>query len=169
MKNLMTHGKTRGLLTAGVALILLAMCALAAEKKPKDAQPKADPIDKLVGTWERDVPGAPGYRAVKIINRTHFMCAIYETGTGQAVMVGGGTNSFDGKTYKDVPQFGSPPPGGPLELVGKEQVYSATLMGDEWIQEGTMSNGVHIKEVWKRAKETRRTAPVDPRQNGPDA
>ncbi len=142
----MTRNKITCLVTGGASLLLFTACVLAA-----DAQPKDDLSKKLEGTWEFTLEQAPEYRGVKIVNRTHYMFSVYEKKTGRAVMGGGGTCSFDGQTYKEKPEFGSDPPG-PLVLVGKEQTFTATLKNDEWVQEGTLSNGVKLKQVLKRVK-----------------
>lgn len=142
----MTHGKRFGLLASGVILALFGTCVFAVENAPKK-----EGGGKLEGTWERNLEGAPWYRAVKIVSGTHFMFAVYERKSGRAVMVGGGTCSLDGTTYKEKVEFGNDSPG-PLELVGKEQAFTATLKDDEWLHEGTLSNGAKIKEVWKRVK-----------------
>jgi hypothetical protein len=48
--------------------------------------------------------------------------------------LGGGTYTFSGQTYKEKLEFGSR--GLIQELVGKEQVFTAKLDGEQWFHEG---------------------------------
>jgi hypothetical protein len=105
---------------------------------------------RLEGTWEHTFANAPEHRQVKIINPTHFVWVTYEREGGRPLVLGGGTYTLDGRTYKEAYEFG----GGslPAQLVGKEQVFTADLDGDTWTHEGTLSNGFHVKETWRKVK-----------------
>jgi hypothetical protein len=104
----------------------------------------------LEGTWEHTFKDAPEHRQVKIINRSHFVWVTYVREDGRPLLLGGGTYSFDGKTYKEKYEFGGP--GLPAELVGKEQTFTAKLDGDEWTHSGTLSNEFRVREIWRKVK-----------------
>ena len=104
----------------------------------------------LEGTWEQTFQDAPPYRQVKLINKSHFMWATYDRDTGVLLASAGGTYTFDGETYKEKVEFGSP--GIPAELIGEEQTFTVDLDGKTWKHEGTMSNGLQVRETWRRVQ-----------------
>ena len=103
---------------------------------------------ELMGTWERHPPEAPDYRHIKIVGPGHFVWVVYEEATGIVVAMGGGTYEFDGKVYIEKLEFGDELIA--WELVGREQVFVARLDKGQWHHEGTLSNGVQVREVWTR-------------------
>jgi hypothetical protein len=105
---------------------------------------------RLEGTWEHTFENAPEHRQVKIINQTHFVWVTYNREDGRPLLLGGGTYTFDGKTFKEKYEFGGP--GLPAELVGKQQVFTAELDKDKWTHSGTLTNGVRVEEIWRRVK-----------------
>ena len=130
-------------IATGLALITLAAMASA------DNQPRMDrAARRLEGTWEHTFVNAPEHRQVKIINQTHFVWVTYVREDGAPLLLGGGTYTFDGKTYKEKYEFGGP--GLPAELVGKEQTFSVELEGDKWTHAGTLSNGFRVSEIWRK-------------------
>ena len=139
-------GPARFALVAGSVIVALAVSALAGEQPSKGKAERG----RLEGTWEHALEGAPGHRQVRIINQTHFVWVTYEREGGKPLLLGGGTYTFDGKTYKEKYEFGGP--GLPAELVGKEQTFTAELEGDQWTHAGTLSNGFRVREVWNRVK-----------------
>ena len=104
---------------------------------------------KIEETWEHTFDDAPGNRQIKVINKTHFVWVTYDRATGRPLALGGGTWKSDGKTYRETPDFGSP--GIPQELIGKEQVFDVNIDGDVWLLTGTLTNGVRLRETWRRA------------------
>ena len=139
-------GVTHLTMAAASVSIALAASALAAER-PANARAERG---RLEGTWEHALEGEPGHRQVKILNQTHFVWVTYERQDGKPLLLGGGTYTFDGKTYKEKYEFGGP--GLPAELVGKEQTCTAELKGDQWTHTGTLTNGFRVREVWRRVK-----------------
>jgi hypothetical protein len=131
--------------TALAVNVLLAMRAA-------DDKPQSDKAERgrLEGTWEHTFENAPQNRQVKIINQTHFVWVTYVREDGWPLLLGGGTYTFDGKTYKEKYEFGGP--GLPAELVGNEQTFTAELDGDRWAHAGTLSNDFRVREIWRRVK-----------------
>jgi hypothetical protein len=130
----------------GLALVILVAMGSADNKPQLDKASRG----RLEGTWEHTFQNAPQHRQVKIINETHFVWVTYVRQDGRPLLVGGGTYTFDGKTYKEKYEFGGP--GLPAELVGKEQVFTAELDGDKWTHSGTLSNDFRVDEVWRRVR-----------------
>jgi hypothetical protein len=118
------------------------------EDKPR---PEEAGRGRLEGTWEHTFEDAPEHRQVKILNQTHFVWVTYVRADGRPLLMGGGTYTFDGKTYKEKYEFGGP--GLPAELVGKEQTFTAELDGDTWAHTGTLSNEFFVKEIWHRVRD----------------
>jgi hypothetical protein len=119
-----------------------------ADDKPRQEKPARG---RLEGTWEHTFEDRPERRQVKIINQTHFVWVTYERADGKPLFMGGGTYTFDGKTYKEQYEFGGP--GQPAELVGKEQTFTAELDGDSWTHAGTLSNDFVVEEIWHRVRD----------------
>jgi hypothetical protein len=115
-----------------------------------DDQPPKEKAGRggLEGTWELFHEAPPARRQVKIINQTHFVWVTYVREDGRPLLSGGGTYTFDGKTYKENYEFGGPAL--PAELVGKEQTFTAELDGDTWRHKGTLSNDFVVDETWHR-------------------
>jgi hypothetical protein len=90
---------------------------------------------------------------VKRLNRTHFVWVTYDRDTGLPLLMGEGTYTFDGKRHVESCEYCSP--GLPQDLVGKEQEFTAEIDGDRWLHEGTLTNGFHVRETWKRVKEAK--------------
>ena len=136
----------RLVVATGLALAALVGCQ-AVDDKPR---PDGGERGRLEGTWEHTFDDAPQHRQVKIINQTHFVWVTYVREDGSPLLLGGGTYTFDGKTYKEKYEFGGP--GLPAALVGKEQTFKARLDGDKWMHSGTLSNDFRVREVWRRVK-----------------
>lgn len=135
----------RALLAAGIALASVFLVGVG------PGRPAAGPTPGrglLEGTWMHTFDDAPDHRQIKVINRTHFVWVTYERNTGRPFVVGGGTYTFDGKVYKETFEFGSR--GIPQQLLGKEQSLKVDLAGGEWQLSGTLTNGMRIREVWRR-------------------
>jgi hypothetical protein len=113
------------------------------------AESLGDQIE-IEGTWEHTFDNAPQHRQVKIINSTHFVWVTYGRKRGNPLVVGGGTYSLHGRTYKELYEFGSL--WLPRKFVGKEQVFTVELEGDVWIHSGMLSTGQRLYELWRRVK-----------------
>jgi hypothetical protein len=90
------------------------------------------------------------YRQIKMLTGTRFVWATYERSSGMLVASAGGTYEFDGRTYIERLEFGSEAI--LLELIGRDQIFTAKLEDDEWHHEGTLANGVEVRELWKRVE-----------------
>ena len=132
----------RRILLVSLAVVLLCGCS-AAKRSGLPARAAV-----LAGTWEHISADMPGYRQVKLLTGSHFVWATYERNSGMLVASAGGTYEFDGRTYIERLEFGSEAL--LLELVGRDQVFTANLESDEWYHEGTLTNGIEVRELWKR-------------------
>lgn len=128
-----------------MGIALLSACASSSKRQMLDVNQ-----DKYIieGTWEHSFDDAPQNTQIKILSRTHFVWVTYERSTGMPLLLAGGTYRFDGKTYIEKVEFGSP--GIPQELIGKEQVFTAMFEGDQWYHEGILTNGFHVRELWEK-------------------
>jgi hypothetical protein len=104
---------------------------------------------ELDGTWElvagQQLP--KGARDIKIISGGHFIFAAYDTEKGDLLYTGGGTYILNGSSYTEHVDFGDKISAG---LVGKDQQFTVKIVGDTFIQTGTLSNGKGLSETWKR-------------------
>jgi hypothetical protein len=130
----------------GLTLLLL-VARVSADDKSKSPKTERGPLE---GTWEHVIRNAPQVRQMKMITQTHFIWVSFLKQDGRPMVVGGGTYSFDGKTYKENYEFGGP--GVPAQLIGKEQTFSAELNGDTWRHAGTLTSGLRVDEMWQRVK-----------------
>jgi hypothetical protein len=129
-----------------IAVVLAVVGGVGMGSADDKSRPEKAGRGRLEGTWEHTFENAPEHRQVKIINQTHFVWVTYVRADGKPLLMGGGTYTFDGKTYKEKYEFGGP--GLPAELVGKEQTFTAELDGDMWTHTGTLSNDFFVKEIW---------------------
>jgi hypothetical protein len=105
---------------------------------------------QLDGVWGL-VSGQPlpkGARDIKIISGGHFVFAAYDTGNGRPLYTAGGTYILNGSSYTEHMDFASDVIA--AGLVGKDQQFTVKVDGDTFTQEGTLSNGKALSEVWKR-------------------
>jgi hypothetical protein len=128
-----------------VGIALLSACSNHRRKQMVDVYPDQHSV---IGTWEHTFEGAPQNVQIKVLNRTHYIWVTYERATGMPLLMGGGTYRCDGHDYVETVMFGSP--GIQQELIGKDQVFTATFKGDLWYHQGILSNGMPIKELWRR-------------------
>lgn len=127
-----------------VSLVTLLACGCSSLGRSSDPAP----VDRIVGTWEHVSADMSGYRQIKMVTGSHFMWVTYERQTGMLVASAGGECFFDGKTYIERLDFGSEP--FLLDLIGKDQVFTARLEGGEWYHSGTLTDGTEVREVWNR-------------------
>jgi len=84
---------------------------------------------------------------VKLLTKKHFAFGNLAS-DGESVRGGGGTYSFDGKTYIEHVKYHRYTP-----LIGKSIELESKLEGDKWTIKGVVpgDNGeIHLKEIWKR-------------------
>jgi len=105
--------------------------------------------DQLDGTWvlQSGQPLPEGVRDVKIISDGHFMFAAYDTEKGEPLYSAGGSYRLQGTAYTEHMEFAS---GKLAGLVGQDQSFSVHIEGETFTQEGTLTNGRRLSEVWKR-------------------
>jgi hypothetical protein len=106
--------------------------------------------NQLDGTWEL-VSGQPlpaGARDVKILSGGHFMFAAYDTKSGHPLYAAGGTYVLNENSYIERMDFASEKIA--AGLVGRDQSFTLKVDGDTFTQTGTLTNGKHLSEVWKR-------------------
>jgi hypothetical protein len=115
---------------------------------------------KLLGTW-RVVSAVYDDEPVKDIGKTEiwikhitdvqFIWVRYSTDTKQVKLSQGGTYSVKGDSYIETPQYN-------LEHAGldsmreKEQKFTWRVDGDRFYQNGRLSNGVKLEEVYERVR-----------------
>jgi hypothetical protein len=118
-----------------------------------DFQTREDrPRNKIDGTWTHTFQDNTKLRQVKVINEDHFIWVTYDLISKFAVTTAGGSYTLDGNTYKKKVEFGRRVGRALQETVGKEQTFKVNIDGDTLILEGTLSNGMKLREVWKRVK-----------------
>lgn len=107
---------------------------------------------RLEGTWTHSFKGNRDLVQIKILNQDHFVWSTYERKTREVIATAGGTYTFKDNTYKERVDFGHFAAAGFQETVGKEQTFTVKFDGDKWFVSGTLSNGVEIKEEWRRLR-----------------
>jgi hypothetical protein len=114
---------------------------------------------KLLGTW-RLVSAVYNDEPVKDVGRTEiqikhitdvqFTWVTYNADTKQVKSSLGGTYSIKGDSYIETPQYGL---GDELDaLRDKEQKFNWRVDGDRLYQNGRLSVGVKLEEVWERVR-----------------
>jgi hypothetical protein len=104
---------------------------------------------QLDGAWllTSGQPLPRGVRDVKNIAGGRFMVAADDVATGQPLYSAGGSFTLDGGVYTEHMDFASERL---ASLVGKDQSFTVSIDGDTFTQEGVLSNGGPLREVWKR-------------------
>ena len=72
----------------------------------------------------------------------------YDTEKGKPLYTGGGTFILNGSAYTKHVDFASDEIS--AGLVGKDQSFTVTVDGDSFTQQGSLSNGKPLLEIWKR-------------------
>jgi hypothetical protein len=114
---------------------------------------------KLLGTWRlvsavyNDEPLKDvGKKEIQIkhITDVQFTWVAYNADTKQVTSSLGGTYSARGDSYVETPQYGL---GDVLEAVrDKEQTFNWRVDGDRFYQNGRLSMGLKLEEVWERVR-----------------
>ena len=100
-------------------------------------------IYEIVHEWQRE--------KYKFISKERFAWMDFDEDTGQVFGTGGGTYTFDGKTYTETLEYY-------LEdstVIGTKIIFTAEFKQGKWFHKGVFStpNGdIQINEVWERAK-----------------
>lgn len=89
-----------------------------------------------------------GDNHIKLITETHFMWAQSDTATMKVSGMAGGTYTLKGNTYTESIDYGV----GMNNYLGRQQVFTLLVEGDQLFLSGMLSDGYHVEEVWKRLK-----------------
>ena len=145
-----------------VAALAVAQLILAAHNSPTRlaaGEPKGEgtTANKLVGTWKL-VSAKYGGRVstlpkeattLKHVTPTHYMWVTFDK-EGQVTRTQGGSYAFDGEVLKSIPEYGL---GSEFEAIkGKQQSFKIKFEGNGWTQNGTLSTGTTLEEVWERVE-----------------
>jgi hypothetical protein len=140
-----------------LAVTLLVMLGAQGSQDPAKTDGAAG---KIIGTWklvsakydgeESDLP--KNSTTLKHITPGNFVWVTYEPDTNQVTRAAGGTYTLDGEKYEESPQYGL---GGDFKVVeGKRHTFTIKIDGGTLHQNGELSSGLKIEEVWElvRAK-----------------
>ena len=89
-----------------------------------------------------------GDKHIKLITETHFMWAQSDTATMKVSEMAGGEYTLKGNTYTESIDYGI----GMNNYLGRRQVFTLLVEGDQLFLSGMLSDGYHVEEVWKRIK-----------------
>ena len=119
--------------------------------------PKADvAADKLIGTWKLVSAKYDGQvsdltesgTTLKHITPGNFIWVSYDSKSKKVTRTAGGTCTLDGEKYEETPRYGL---GDDFETIqDKPHTFTLKLEGDTLHQNGELSNGLKIEEVWER-------------------
>ena len=119
-----------------------------------------EPPTSHLGTWQlistkygdaKEFSDAPkDVRHIKILTKDHFIWVIYDEKTKLASTSMGGTYTFHGGKYTETVDYFFPEAMG--GYLGHKQEFTLKIDGDKFIQDGTLSDGTKIAEVWQRVK-----------------
>ena len=146
-------------ITITVLLALVAAVAFTSARSAADEAKKAEakPENKLVGTWKlvsakyggQDVTFPEGSTRLKHITPAQFMWASYDK-DGKVDATLGGPYTLKGDKYEETPEYGI---GDVLELLkGKPQSFECKVEANKLYQNGKLSSGLTIEEVWERVE-----------------
>lgn len=133
----------RKLSIASWALLAIA-CSVRGDGPQADDAPTRN---KIEGTWQHIFRDLPALRQIKVINKDHFIWVTYDRESKTPMAVAGGTYNLNGKTYKELIEFGLRP-----ENIGKEQTFNVEIEGDKLTLTGTLTNGMKLNELWTKVK-----------------
>jgi Lipocalin-like domain len=143
---------------AFMALALLVILPIVSETTRSDEPKKQEPPrDKLVGTWRlasakynaKEIKFREGTTMIKHITPTHFMWVTYDQ-DGNVSRTAGGTYTLKGDDYVENPEYGL---GADFEIIkGKAQTFKCKVDGSKWHNDGELSNGLTIAEIWERVE-----------------
>lgn len=139
-------------LLLAIPLVAPTICVTA-----EDAKEKANPQERLVGTWKmvsaryggREVTLPDGMTHMKHVTPTHFMWATYDR-DGTVNRSAGGTYTLKDDIYDELVEFGV---SSDFEMLkGIIQSFKVKLEGNKWHHDGKLSSGLTIEEVWERVE-----------------
>jgi hypothetical protein len=142
-----------------VLLTLVAAAAFTQARSAPDEPKKAEakPENKLVGTWKmvsakydgQNVTFPEGSTRLKHITTTQFMWASYDK-DGKVDAALGGPYTLKADKYEETPEYGI---GDVLELLkGKPQSFECKVEANKLYQNGKLSSGLTLEEVWERVE-----------------
>jgi len=146
-------------ITMAVLLALVAAAAFTQARSTADEPKKAEakPENRLVGTWKmvsakydgKGVTFPEGSTRLKHITPTQFMWASYDK-DGKVDAALGGPYTLKGDKYEETPEYGI---GDVLELLkGKPQSFECKVEANKLYQNGKLSSGLTLEEVWERVE-----------------
>jgi hypothetical protein len=113
---------------------------------------------KHIGTWKLTSAKYDGQQAdlaelgttLKHITPGNFMWVSYKPDTGEVTRSAGGTYKLDGDNYEETPRYGL---SADFDAVkDKQHTFTIKIEGDTLHQDGKLSSGLKIEEVWERVK-----------------
>lgn len=132
--------------------------ALAATRAGGDeSKGKAEPQNKLVGTWKlvsakyggQEFKFPEGTTHIKHVTPTQFMWATYDE-NGRVMRAAGGRYTLADDVYEETPEYGISQD---FDLIkGKVQSFKCRVEGNKWHHDGKLSNDLTIEEVWERVE-----------------
>jgi hypothetical protein len=142
---------------AKIALVSLLITAIGVPNGR--SQQTASDRRKLLGTWRLvsavydDKPNTEVGKSeiqIKHITDVQFTWLTYSVATKQVRSGLGGTYSVNVNSYSETPEYGF---GEAIErLHDTEQKFTCRIEGDRWYQDGRLSVGMKLEEVWERVK-----------------
>jgi hypothetical protein len=140
----------------------VAVIALAAHDPPirlAADEPKGEgaAANKLLGTWKlvsakydgRESTLPKEATTLKHVTPTHYTWLTFGK-DGQTTRTQGGPYEFDGEVLKSTPEYGMGP--GFEAIKGKVQSFEIKFHGERFFQNGTLSTGTTLEEVWERVE-----------------
>lgn len=140
-----------------VVAVIVAGLFLSAPRADDSKKDEAKAANKLVGTWKmksamyggQDFKLPDGSTHIKHITPAQFMWATYDA-EGKVTRSAGGPCTLKGDTYEETPEYGI---SSDFDIIkGKAQSFKVKVDGNKLYQNGTLSNGLAIEEVWERVE-----------------
>jgi hypothetical protein len=144
-----------------ISMVLVTLVAVAAltsggstaDDQKKEAEARTE--NKLVGTWKmvkakyggKEVQIPDGHTELKHVTPTHFMLAAFDK-DGKVFAAIGGPYTLTREKYEEMPEYGLSEIF--TSIKGKPQSFTWRVEGNKWYQNGTVSTGLTIEEVWER-------------------
>lgn len=136
-------------------VLILGLALTAAVARADEPQAGAKLEEKLLGTWKlisaryggREAKFPEGVTMLKHVTSTQFMWATYD-GEGKLTRAAGGGYMLTGGVYEETPEYGI---SRDFDLIkGKTHTFQCKIEGNRWYNDGKLSSGLTIEEVWER-------------------
>jgi len=133
----------RCFLGAMVVFVTLLFCA---NVSCKSLEKQGNNVDQIVGVWQYVTESMSGnVKMKKIITKNHFL--VVWTVDNEIVNSVGGTYSFDGKTYTENVEFGTP---NVRNRLGSKTIVDVRFEGNRKHISGVLFGTTPFNEVWER-------------------